>query len=456
MRLSGFVKAASLPQNRPCQHDKSGYNSTMDLIAMAVPFFLLALLVELVIDRRSGSGLYRANDAINSLSAGTLSTTIGYFTKLLPLLAWGFVLENFALIDMPLNWFDASPRGVALWVTAALAWDFCYYWFHRFSHEISVLWAAHAVHHQSEDYNLSTALRQTGTGFIFGWIFYLPLFVIGFPLEVLVTVNAVNLIYQFWVHTQVIRRMGVLDRILVTPSNHRVHHAQNQRYIDKNYGGMLILWDRLFGSFEDEREDDPVIFGVRKPLANWNPFWANLQVYDYLLFDARHARRWQDKLGIWFRRTGWRPPDVEERFPRRPVDLAAFEKFDPAVPGTVQQYVLAQFGVAIAATLGIAGLFATSGAKAVLLPCVLLWALLYTLGLLNEGRRYAIRFELIRLLLVVPSGMLAVAFSGDLTVPTSLLWASTGIYLAASLTGLYGVTRNKEKSVLKQYIATNK
>ncbi len=269
----------------------------MDLIALAVPFFLLALTIELIVDRVRKTRLYRGNDAINSISTGMLRTTFGYFTRFLPLLAFGFVLENFALIDMPLSWFDASPAGIALWITAALAWDFCYYWFHRFSHEISVLWASHAVHHQSEDYNLSTALRQPSTGFLFGWIFYLPLFVIGFPVEVLVTVNAVNLIYQFWVHTQFVRRMGVLDRILVTPSNHRVHHAQNARYIDKNYGGMLILWDRMFGTFADEREDEPVIFGVRKPLANWNPFWANLQVYDYLLFDALRTARWKDKLG---------------------------------------------------------------------------------------------------------------------------------------------------------------
>ena len=285
----------------------------MDLIALAVPFFLLSLLIELAIDRLLGTRFFRTNDAVNSLSAGILSTTIGYFTRLLPLVAWGYVLEHLALVDMPITWFDASPRGIALWVVAALAWDFCYYWFHRFSHEVSILWAAHAVHHQSEDYNLSTALRQTSTGFLFGWIFYLPLFLIGFPLQVLIMVNAVNLIYQFWVHTQHVRRMGVLDRILVTPSNHRVHHAQNERYIDKNYGGMLILWDRLFGTFEEERDDEPVVFGVRKPLANWNPFWANLQVYDYLLFDALRARRWRDRLGIWFRRTGWRPADVEAR-----------------------------------------------------------------------------------------------------------------------------------------------
>ena len=133
----------------------------MDLIALAVPFFLLAIIIELVVNWRRNAGYYRSNDAINSISAGMLDTTLGYFTKFLPLLGWGFVMQNFKLIDMPLEWFDGSGRGIALWVTAAVAWDFCYYWFHRLSHEISILWAAHAVHHQSEEYNLSTALRQT-------------------------------------------------------------------------------------------------------------------------------------------------------------------------------------------------------------------------------------------------------------------------------------------------------
>lgn len=374
----------------------------MDLIAIAVPFFLLALIVELFIDWRSGSRFYRSNDAINSLSAGILSTTLGYFTRFLPLLAWGFVLQNFALVDMPLSWFDLSPRGVFLWVVAAIAWDFCYYWFHRFSHEISILWAAHAVHHQSEDYNLSTALRQTSTGFLFGWIFYLPLFLIGFPLEILVAVNAINLIYQFWVHTQLVGRLGVFDRIFVTPSNHRVHHAQNARYIDKNYGGMLILWDRLFGTFEDEAEDEPVVFGVRKPLANLNPFWANLQVYDYLLFDARKARRWRDKLAVWFRRTGWRPADVEARYPKRSADLATFQKFDPDVADGQRHYVLAQFAVSVAWGLLVAELYVRQGPVAVLLPCLLLWWQLYTLGLLNEGRPSARRAEWLRLSLQLP------------------------------------------------------
>ena len=408
----------------------------MDLIALAVPFFLLAILIELGVDRARGSHLFRANDAINSLSIGILSTTLAYFTRLLPLFVWGLVLERFALVEMPVSWFDASPRGIALWVVAALAWDFCYYWFHRFSHEISILWAAHAVHHQSEDYNLSTALRQTSSGFLFGWIFYLPLFLIGFPLEVLLTVNAVNLIYQFWVHTQVVRRLGPLDFILVTPSNHRVHHAQNERYIDKNYGGMLILWDRLFGTFEDEREDEPVVFGVRKPLANWNPFWANLQVYDYLWFDAVRTRRWQDKLGVWFRRTGWRPADVVAEYPKSRTDPGSFVKFDPVIPRRMRYYVLAQFAVALAATLIIARLFATTGAQSILLPCVLLWAQLYTLGILNEGRPRAARLEALRLLLVVPLGLTLAPLMADFSPPGTAYRGVAAAYVIASLVGL--------------------
>jgi hypothetical protein len=199
-----------------------------------------------------------------------------------------------------------------------------------------------------------------------------------------------------------------------------------------------------------------IIFGVRKPLANWNPFWANLQVYDYLLFDARRTRRWRDKLGIWFRRTGWRPADVDARFPKRRVNLAAFEKFDPGVPQPVQRYVLAQFGVAVAATLALGALYAAAGAKAVLVPCILLWAQLYTLGLLNEGRPYAMRFEGARLLVIVPAGVLVIAATGLLPVAPSWLWGGTAIYLAGSLTGLHRTLREGNKIALKQSLVTNR
>ncbi len=403
----------------------------MDLIALAVPFFLLALLVELFFDWRRQTRYYRSNDAINSLSAGILSTTTGYYTKFLQYSIWAFVFSRFALLDIPAAWFDLSLRGVALWVLAALLWDFCYYWNHRLGHEISILWAAHAVHHQSEDYNLSTALRQTSTSFLFSWIFYVPLYLIGFPAEVLITVGAANLIYQFWVHTQHVDRLGVIDRILVTPSNHRVHHAQNERYIDKNYGGILILWDRMFGTFAEESREEPVVFGVRKPLENWNPLWANFQVYNHLMFDAIKARRWSDKFSLWFRRTGWRPADVEAQFPKNSMSLERFQKFDPPVSAHRKRYVFAQFVVVVVLTLLIADAFANHGARFVLVPCVLLWAQLYALGLLNEGRSNARRVEAIRLTIITPLGLLML--DPALMPVTSLVWAILATYILGSL-----------------------
>jgi len=414
----------------------------MNLIALAVPFFLLALLVEVVVDRFRQTGYYRSNDAINSLSAGIISESSGYFTKFVEYSIWALVLGNFAVFEWQRSWFDSSVTGILLWILAAVLWDFCYYWRHRLGHEMSILWAAHAVHHQSEEYNLSTALRQTSTGFLFGWIFYVPLFVIGFPLEVLLIVSAVNLIYQFWVHTRLIGRIGPLESVLMTPSHHRVHHAQNERYIDKNYGGMFIIWDRLFGTYEPEDDAEPVLFGVRKPLGSWNPFWANLQVYDYLLFDARKAQRWRDKLGIWFHRTGWRPPDVAAQDPKHRADLAHFEKFDPPVAAGIRHYAVAQFVVAIGLVLWIGALHVQSGPRAVLIPCVALWALLLSLGWLNQGKAFARYVELVRLLIVVPV-LLLLAQQAGLAVGTTA-WAVAAVYLVASTLWLVRVPKTDE------------
>ena len=419
----------------------------MDLIALAVPFFLLALTAELILDRARGTGFYRLNDAINSLNAGTLNVTTGYFTRFLAILLWGLVLEHLAIVEIPLANFDLSAAGLAWWALAIVLWDFCYYWNHRLGHEISVLWAAHAVHHQSEEYNLSTALRQTSSGFLFSWVFYVPLFVLGFPVEVLVTANAINLIYQFWVHTRFVDKLGVLDRILVTPSNHRVHHAQNEIYIDRNYGGIFILWDRLFGTFQQELDEEPVVFGVRKPLASWNPFWANVQVYHYLWFDAARTRRWRDKLGIWFRRTGWRPDDVERQWPRQPSDLKTFEKYDPAIEPGARNYLLLQFLVLIPVVLGIGLLFAQKGAEAVVVPCLWLWCLLLSLGFISDGKPAANVFELIRLALITPLAAFASGLSYALPVAAG--------YVLASLIGFNWLMNSNKKHTVKDNISNS-
>jgi len=190
------------------------------------------------------------------------------------------------------------------------------------------LWAAHSVHHQSQHYNLSTALRQTSSGVLLGWLFYLPMAVSGVPPLIFGIVALINLLYQFWVHTEQIGRLGWFDRVFCSPSNHRVHHAVNNRYLDKNYGGMLVLWDRLFGTFEAEADAEPCVYGTRRPLNSWDPLWANAQVYWALLSDSWRAQRWSDKLRVWLMPPGWRPADVAMRWPQPKFDIAQLEVFD--------------------------------------------------------------------------------------------------------------------------------
>ncbi|MDN4502203.1 sterol desaturase family protein [Alteromonadaceae bacterium BrNp21-10] len=291
----------------------------MNIILMAIPFFFLLIIIELVLDKVRHTQYYRVNDSINSLTAGVLSRVTGIARRVIPFSMYALCFDYLSLTVLP-----DTPW---IWAMAFVLYDFCYYWFHRLHHEVNVLWASHVVHHSSEEYNLTTALRQTSSGLV-GWIFYLPMAVIGVPVHILVAVGALNLIYQFWVHTQHVPKLGWYEWIFVTPSNHRVHHAQNQLYIDRNYGGVFILWDRLFGTFQEEQEDEKPIYGIRKALHSWNPLWANVHVYTQLLQDCRHAQRWQDKFLVWFKPTGWRPTDVEKNYPLAKVDLNQFKKFD--------------------------------------------------------------------------------------------------------------------------------
>lgn len=315
----------------------------MDLVSLAVPFFLLAIGLEYLYGRAIGRDTYRLNDSINSLSLGVLSTS----TKLLGLGVGGGV---FALAQQhaPLA---LDPHSPWTWLAALLLYDFCYYWFHRISHERTLFWASHVVHHQSEEFNLTTALRQTSTGFLFGWVFYIPCFLAGIPTEVFVTVGSAHLIYQFWIHSRHIPKLGPLEWVLVTASNHRVHHAQNPAYVDRNYGGLLIIWDRLFGTFAEEREEEPCVYGILGPLGSWNPLWANLHIYAGMLRDAGCTATVRDRLRVLVSRTGWRPADAALRFPLEKRPLSAFRPFDPAVPRGVRHYAALQFLVAIGLAL---------------------------------------------------------------------------------------------------------
>lgn len=308
----------------------------MDYITYAVPFFLLALLIELVYGIVINKNTYRLNDAISNLFMGTLRTS----NKLIIIGAAGYVFyvaeTHFALWRMDVT----SPFT---WIFSFIIYDFFYYWFHRISHERQIFWASHVAHHQSEDYNLSTALRQTGTGAFVSWVFYIPMFLIGIPSYVFISVASLNLIYQFWVHSEHIPKLGWFENYFVTASNHRVHHAQNEQYIDKNYGGVFIIWDRMFGTHKIEDENEACIYGIRGTLNTFNPIWANLHIYSKIIKEMWLSHDWQDKLYAPFARTGWIPQSFPEKIEKENFDASTFQKFDPVIGKRQKIYAMFQY-----------------------------------------------------------------------------------------------------------------
>ncbi len=397
------------------------------IMMVAIPAFFALMAVELVAARLMRRRVYRLNDSINSIGLGTFSQIVGVFTKLLTIGVYAWVVERVALFALPAD-------SVWVWVSGLLLYDFCYYWLHRCGHEMGVLWAAHVVHHQSERYNLSTALRQTSSGALLGWVFYLPLAVLGYPVEVFAVVAVIDLIYQYWIHTELVPKLGWFDRVFASPSNHRVHHAVNDRYLDKNYGGLLVLWDRLFGTFIEEDPAEPPIFGTRAPLRSWNPLWANVEVYWALANDAWHARRWRDKLRVWVARPGWRPADVAERFPKKAFDIARVE-YDPPLSPPMRIYCLLHFLLLLALGVDFLASASTLNAVATAMYAGFLLSGLISLGLLLEGRTWALAIEVPRLLWLAVWPMLTARWPGHLWFAMNLREA----FMAAGLLSLPAV-----------------
>ncbi len=350
-------------------------------VFLAVPVFIGLVVLEFVYDRIRGTAYYHFSDAINSLSCGIISTGMRVFFGFIGLLTYTWMLAHYALFSLPArNWLT--------WVFAFVLYDFCYYWQHRLGHTVGLFWASHSVHHQSEEFNLTTALRQPGTGAFTNWVFYIPMALCGVPVNVFLIAGVIQLFYQFWPHTRHIGTLGVLDRWIQTPSNHRVHHAQNDIYLDRNYVGVFLLWDHLFGTFQEERGDEPCIYGVRGQLKSWNPVWANLHYYWIMLRDSWHARSWGDKLRVWYAPPGWRPADAAARFPKPPYDPHRdFERFDPPRTLSLSVYVLVQFAAILVAHshfLAVLGKQSLAGNTLYFLYLVLSLA---TLGGLLENRR---------------------------------------------------------------------
>ena len=295
------------------------------IITFAIPAFFLLIIVEYFYGKYIGKNTYRLNDTITSI-------TIGMISRFPTMLNLGVQSVIFVYISTNLNLELLSVKNPFTWIIAFLLYDLSYYWMHRMHHEIKILWATHSVHHHGEDFNLATALRQTSTGWLWKWIFYMPMILLGVPVEVFIAVAGVNLVYQFWVHTEHIGHLGWMEKVFITPMNHGIHHAKNKEYIDANYGGVFIIWDRMFGTYTAQRPDLKPVYGTATPLNSWNPLWANFQVFSIMIKDTIKTKSWRDKIKVWFSQTYWRPDDCIEE--KNPDDF--YKKFNPEVTSDIK------------------------------------------------------------------------------------------------------------------------
>jgi alkylglycerol monooxygenase len=311
-------------------------------ITYAIPFFFLLMLIEMGIGLITKKHFYSFSDTISDLSTGIYSQVVGIFLKTISLFAYLYIYENLKL-------FEISMDSIIGWIFSILLWDFLYYWYHRLAHEVNIFWAGHVIHHHSEEYNLVVALRQTSTGGVISWIFFIPMAFIGIPPWMFLASGQINLIYQYWVHTKAIKSMGRIGEFfLSTPSHHRVHHAINPEYIDKNHGGIFIVWDRIFGTFQKE-EKEPV-YGTVKPFQSFNPLWANFHYYIEMWNLSKKANGIINKLKVFIMPPGWIPPTEQKNeyyLPIPEVDSKTFIKFNPLISYRLKPYLFIWFVVVL-------------------------------------------------------------------------------------------------------------
>lgn len=361
---------------------------------LAIPFFFLAMGIEIGLDRYRDTKLYRLNDSITNLSAGTSQQVVGIFLKVLTLGLYEVVYANFALFKVPHVWWT--------WILAFVVYDLCYYWAHRMSHEVNLFWSGHVVHHQSEEYNLSVALRQSWFQGVWTAPAYLPMALLGFDTTQLLIVGGINLIYQFWIHTEMIDRMGFLESFMNTPSHHRVHHGRNPKYIDKNHAGVFIIWDRIFGTFQVE-EERPV-YGITTPINSWNPVWANFSHYEHIGHQLRNALSIADKLKVLFYKPGW-DAKMAVYHPIPDVNRDNYQKFDTSAIQGVNYYVLFQYALLTLATFPFLQFQAQLDWGQKGLIALLIGLTVVNFGWLFESRTWAYRLEAIRLVICAGVGI---------------------------------------------------
>ena len=291
-------------------------------LLIAIPAFVVLLLIEAIYGAVKGNQTFRHLDTISSLSSGVTNVVKDSLGLAIVIISYPFILGAIALFEIETTWL--------LYVLGFIAIDFAGYWSHRLNHSVNVFWNNHVIHHSSEEFNLACALRQSISNIIgYYALFLVPAALLGIPAEVINIIAPIHLFLQFWYHTQHIPKMGLLEYVIITPSQHRVHHAINPEYLDKNLGQIFTWWDRMFGTFQEELDDVPPVYGITRPARTWNPILINFQHIWLLAKDAWRTKHWRDKLRLWFMPTGWRPADVEAAYPVYKVgDIYAMKKYD--------------------------------------------------------------------------------------------------------------------------------
>jgi len=373
-------------------------------IVLSIPVFFVLIGIELLVERFTHQRLYRLPDAISNISCGITSQLSGLFLRIFGIGIYQLLFEHFAFftLDNSTWWY---------WVGLILLVDFAYYWAHRMSHEVNLFWGGHVVHHQSEEYNLSVALRQSSLQVVWTFAFNLPIALLGFYTVDFVLVAAINTLYQFWIHTETIGKFPRwIEFIFNTPSHHRVHHGRNPKYIDRNHAGSLIIWDRIFGTFQEE-EEKPT-YGITTPLNSWNAVWANVSHYAQMCTDIKRIPRWRDRIKYVFMKPGWLPDELGGYRPAPDVTPETYRKYDTPSPLSLNLYVLFQYLLCLAGTalfLFHAGTF-TLGEQASI--TLLITITVVNCGVLFEQRKWVRWSEWLRifvypLLLVVLTAIFA-------------------------------------------------
>ena len=295
-------------------------NFFIQSLFIVIPIFIILICIEIIVAKKMGIKVNNPADMISSLSSGITNIAKDG-------LKFGVLIVSYSWLVKYITIYKLEPIWLAI-IIAFIVQDFSGYWLHRMNHRVNILWNRHIIHHSSEEFNLSCALRQEISAIVrFGAIFMIPAALLGISPTIFAVLGPIHLFMQFWYHTRLINKMGWLEKFLVTPSHHRVHHAINAKYMDKNYGQILIIWDKLFGTFQAELEYEKPVFGIIRPANTWNPIIINYKHTWQLLKDAYFAKAWKDKIRIWFMPTGWRPKDVENQYPISTVDSKSQIKY---------------------------------------------------------------------------------------------------------------------------------